>query len=188
VLSESARSFQVGLGPVDPALRVRAWAAYSGDVPALVLRFKFAGQRRLAVYLAARMAERVEEDLTDFDVLCPVPTHFGRYLQRGFNPGSLLASALAPAGTVPIGRLLRRKPGPAPQSQLSLEERQEAPFGLFAASPARLPQLKGASVLLVDDVCTTGATLAASARALYAGGAQWVEALVFARTLRQEAR
>jgi predicted amidophosphoribosyltransferase len=105
-----------------------------------------------------------------------------------FDFESLLASALAPAGTVPIGRLLRRKPGPAPQSQLSLEERQEAPFGLFAASPARLPQLKGASVLLVDDVCTTGATLAASARALYAGGAQWVEALVFARTLRQEAR
>jgi predicted amidophosphoribosyltransferase len=130
------------------------------------------------------MAQRVDEDLTDFDVLCAVPTHRARYIQRGFNPGTMLARSLAPKGTIPTRRLLGRRPGSAPQSQLSLEEREEAPFGLFEVAAKRLCEVQGASVLLVDDVCTTGATLAASAQSLYVAGADRVEALVFARSLK----
>jgi ComF family protein len=175
----------VGLGAEAPALRVRAWAAYSGDVPEVVQRFKFGGQRRLALPLAQRMAQRVDEDLTDFDLLCAVPTHRARYVQRGFNPGTLLARSLAPVGTIPTRRVLARRPGSAPQSQLGLEERQEAPFGLFEVAASRRLQVEGARILLIDDVCTTGATLAASAQALYQAGADWVEALVFARSLKR---
>jgi len=152
-------------------------------VPELVGGFKFGGNRRLALPLAARMAQRVDEDLTDFDLVCAVPTHRARYLQRGFNPGALLARSLAPKGTIPTRRLLDREAGSAPQSQLSFEERAEAPFGLFEVEKGRLCEARGARVLLVDDVCTTGATLAASAQALYIAGADWVEALVFARSL-----
>ncbi len=174
----------MGLGGVGPSLAVRSWAAYAGPVPDLIRGFKFGGNRRLAVPLSARMAECVDEDLTDFDVLCAVPTHRARYIQRGFNPGTLLARSLAPQGTVPTRRLLDRRPGSAPQSQLSLEDREEAPFGLFEVEAKRLCEVQGARVLLVDDVCTTGATLAASAQTLYIAGADWVEALVFARTLK----
>ena len=176
---------KVGLGEKYPALEVRAWAAYSGLVPPLIRRFKFGGQRRLAIPLAARLAKCVEEDLTDFDLLCAVPTHRGRFLRRGFNPGALLARHLAPPGTVPICCLLRRAPGLAPQAQLPLGQREEAPFGLFGVRRRQAKKLPGARVLLLDDVCTTGATLSASAQVLYAGGADWVEGLVLARTLRR---
>lgn len=186
-LDASDRSFSVGLGGVGPSLAVRAWAAYAGPVPALVGGFKFHGNRRLAGPLSARMAQRVDEDLTDFDVICAVPTHRARYIQRGFNPGTLLARSLAPPGTLPTRRLLGRRPGSAPQSQLSLEEREEAPFGLFEVQEELLGKVQGARVLLVDDVCTTGATLAASAQTLYIAGADWVEALVFARSLKGRA-
>jgi len=127
----------------------------------------------------------VDEDLTEFDALCAVPTHLGRVVSRGFNPAALLARSLAPLGTVPVRCLLERKRGIAPQSRLTLEQREEAPFGLFRPRPKGRKTLRGARVLLVDDVCTTGATLSASAQALYEGGADWVVGLVLARVLRR---
>jgi len=184
-LGERKAVFRVGLGPRWPALEVRAWAAYESGVRALIHRFKFGGERRLAIPLGRHLAQRVDEDLTEFDALCAVPTHLGRVVSRGFNPGTLLARSLAPVGTVPVRCLLERKRGLAPQSRLTLEQRQEAPFGLFRPRSEGLKTLQGARVLLVDDVCTTGATLSASAQALYEGGADWVVGLVLARVLRR---
>jgi predicted amidophosphoribosyltransferase len=182
-LEDRQAVFRLGLGPSWPALEVRTWAAYEGFVRTLIHRFKFGGESRLAIPLGSLLAQRIDEDLTEFDVLCSVPTHLRRVVKRGVNPGSLLARSIAPVGTVPVRCLLTRKPGPAPQSRLTLEQREEAPFGLFAPRPASLKFLRGARVLLVDDVCTSGATLSASAQALYEGGADWVVGLVVARAM-----
>jgi ComF family protein len=116
-----------------------------------------------------------------FDVIVPVPLHWTRRFRRGFNQAELLAHGVARATGVPcVPALLRRVRRGRRQRGLSRRERRAAFAGIFAASA----RARGARVLLVDDVVTTGATLQAAAGALVAAQARSVAAFAVARTPR----
>ncbi|MCL4771766.1 MAG: ComF family protein, partial [Burkholderiaceae bacterium] len=103
-----------------------------------------------------------------------------RLRERGFNQALLLARILAPAKT--DATLLLRLHDTQAQSNLGRAQRLRNLQGALAVDPLRAAALQGRSVLLVDDVMTTGATLQAAALALRQAGARTVSALVFART------
>jgi predicted amidophosphoribosyltransferase len=110
----------------------------------------------------------------------PVPLHGVRRLRRGYNPAERRAAPLARALDLPLAAPLRRARRTRPQTRLGRAERLHALDGAFTVRPAAgLP--RGAHVLLVDDVATTGATLAAAATALGKAGARAVTAIVAAR-------
>jgi ComF family protein len=110
----------------------------------------------------------------------PVPLHWWRHWRRGFNQAEALARALARRLDLPIRRPLRRIKPTEKLAELSPTERARALRGAFRARKS--PGLVGRTVLLVDDVLTTGATCGAAARALKQAGAARVVVAVIART------
>lgn len=113
------------------------------------------------------------------DVIVPVPLHASRLRERGYNQAALLARELAQRAEIALNeRTLVRKRATAPQVELSAKERRENVHDAFCCSDDGLAEKH---VLLVDDVCTTGATLEACAIALRKSGARSVQALTLAR-------
>ncbi len=110
-------------------------------------------------------------------VLCPVPLHWARRFQRGFNQSEVLAKLIANHQRWPVGQLLKRVRATGHQSHKGRAERLQSLTGAFRyCGPPEPP----ARVLLVDDVLTTGATLEACAGTLKAAGVKRVEAIVIA--------
>jgi ComF family protein len=118
------------------------------------------------------------------DVVVPVPLHASRQRERGYNQATLLARELVRclrARQAPMAldeRVLVRERATPPQVGLDGAQRRENVRGAFRCSS---DAVLGRQVLLIDDVCTTGATLEACAVALGEGGARGVRALTFAR-------
>lgn len=153
--------------------------AYDGVARHLVARIKYRNARAAVPWLAAELAQRLDRDAVD--CVTWVPTTARRRRQRGFDHAHLLARALAAELARPCVPLLARGPGP-PQTGRSADERRRSPV-LRPTSRAR--GAAGARVLVVDDVCTSGATLSAAARALRQAGVASVTGAVAARTMRQ---
>ena len=147
--------------------------AYEGTGRLLIAGLKYRNARGSVVRLAAAMSARAQA----VDVVTWVPTTSTRVRRRGFDQGALLARAVAARAHVPCRRLLRRAPGP-PQTGRSLAARLVGP----TIRPVR-PVL-GLDVLLVDDVVTTGTTMATAAHALRAAGARRVFGVAAAATPR----
>jgi len=166
-------------GPTDGALAdCRSLLCFEGPGRDLVVALKYRNGRHLGRLLGAAMAGLV--DPGDIDVVTWAPTTRVRRDRRGYDQSRLLARGVARVLGRPCHPLLRRGPGP-PQTGRSLAQRQIGP----RFSARRVPR---ASVLVVDDVVTTGATLEHAARALRAGGAQRVAAVTAARTLSRSDR
>lgn len=139
---------------------------YDGLLRDLVLRLKAADGEGLAEAVAAVWAEEMAARLRDFapDVVVPIPLHWRRRWRRGFNQSRLLAEALAVRLGVPCRPDLLRRIRPTPdQVGEDRAARWRNVRGAFAASGE---SLEGRTVLLVDDVLTTGATASEAARAL----------------------
>jgi ComF family protein len=171
--------------------RGRAALAYGPLPRALVLRLKY-GRRVALARLAARlMAPRLpmrDADGADASwVLVPVPLHRWRLWQRGFNQSVEIARALAaPEDVVMIPDALLRVRATPSLRGLGRAQRARAVRGAFAVNPRHAAQLRGAHVLLIDDVLTSGATADACTLALKRAGAARVELLVLARVLAGE--
>lgn len=159
--------------------RACAMGAYEGSLRAIVHAFKFDGLRSLATPLATLMRARGAEILAGADAVVPVPLHVFRRWSRGFNQAADLAVRLGP----PMVAALGRRRATAPQSGLPASQRHRNVRRAFVLT-ARARRLSGRTVVIVDDVCTTGATLEACARALKAGGCREVRALTAARAVR----
>lgn len=162
--------------------RVRALGAYDGTLRALVQRMKYAGHSSVArrLGLLARDAGRAVLDGADFAV--PVPLHLVRRLMRGFNQADVIARALG----IPVLPALSRPRWTRTQAGLHARQRQANVADAFAVSyrlrvTGRRHLLRSRTLVLVDDVRTTGATLDACARVLLASGAAEVRALTIAR-------
>ena len=159
-----------------------AAVAYAYPWSGLVLNFKFHAQPGLAATLALllRSAPWVEPALDRADIVLPMPLSRERLMARGFNQALLLARQLAPEKS--DGHLLLRLRDTPAQRTLGRAERLISLTGAFAVEPLAAQRLRGARVVLVDDVMTSGATLFAAAQTVRQAGAGHITGLVIART------
>ena len=158
-----------------------AWACadYAPPVSGMVLALKSSARLDLALPLARLLARAFPAGVAPADCVAAVPLSPERRAERGYNQSELLASALAQELRLPIeAQLLVRVRHDVPQQSLTLEARRRNVRGAYAATRP----MGGRSVLLVDDVMTTGATLDEAAGALLASGAGRVCVAVVART------
>ena len=155
----------------------RAAVVYDEAVERIVFAWKDGGLRRLAGLAADVVAERVPRPAAS--ALAYVPADDDRRLRRGHHPPERLARALEPHWGIPLERLVERTRPTRPQRRLPLAARRRNVVGAFAPA-ARCPP----AVVLVDDVYTSGATVAAAASALRKGGARRVHVVTFARAVR----
>jgi competence protein ComFC len=159
--------------------RLRSAVAYEGPAEVALQRFKYHGWRRLADPFALLMAERLVVEGLAAPWAVAVPLHSSRLRQRGFNQSELLARELRKRLWLdkPPGELVRTRPTP-PQVGHDRRWRLE---NVRDAFEWRGSPLDAHSILLVDDVATTGATLEACAAALRAGGSGPVMGVSVAR-------
>ncbi len=149
---------------------------YRGLVRRLILHFKFHGDVRAAALLAGGMRRAVTG--RDFDAIVYVPLHPNRKLQRGFDQAELLARLVADGRWPLLPALQRNRDTQAQSLLISPDARLRNIRGAFNVSPDI--SVRGKSLLLVDDVRTSGATALACAQALHDAGAESVCLLVAA--------
>jgi len=159
----------------------RSAGPYEGALRDLIRKYKFDGFRRLASPLAAILESvcAAEPGLGRSDWILAVPLHPRRRRERGFDQTLLLARLLSARLGVPVFSGLRRIRQTAPQFGLDHEERARNVRGAFGVTGAEA--LADASVLLIDDVMTTGATVNECARVLKMAGAVRVYVVTVAR-------
>jgi ComF family protein len=176
---ESARNDCGCRGRLKALSRLRSAVAYEGPAEVALQRFKYHGWTRLAEPLALLMAERLVVEGLSAAWAVAVPLHSSRLRQRGFNQSELLARELRKRLSLekPPGELVRTRPTP-PQVGHDRRWRLE---NVRDAFEWRGSSLDAQSILLIDDVATTGATLEACAAALRAGGSGPVMGVSVAR-------
>jgi len=156
--------------------RARSVGGYDGALRAVVRALKYDGRRSLARPLADMMRQRGADVLDGAACVVPVPLHPSRRRHRGFNQASDLARHIG----FPVINALRRTRDTGTQTGLSSARRHRNVRDAFAPTRAGR-RLNGLTVVLIDDVSTTGATLDACARALKGAGVKEVRGLTAAR-------
>jgi ComF family protein len=158
-----------------------AFGHYGGALATAIRHFKYEDNPHLARPLGALLRRVCLREGVSADVVVPVPLHPRRLVERGYNQSALLASHVASELRVPIAaRALSRIIDTAPQAELSREARSSNVAEAFHTE--RPAFVSGCAVALVDDVSTTGATLAACRNALLGAGATRVTSVVLAHT------
>ena len=170
-----------------PYAFARAVAQYRDGMREAIHALKYGNRPVLAAPLGRLLAEAapgvLPVPLADWaEGLIPVPLHAGRLAERGFNQAELLAAPCAARWRLPVlGRVLVRTRPTRPQTDLDAEARRANVRNAFAVP--RPAAVAGRRLLLVDDVLTTGATVAAAVRALRAAGAAAVGVVTLARVV-----
>lgn len=163
--------------------RLRAAVAYGEISRKVALRLKYGGRPSHAETLA-RLMQRHLDPAADA-VLTPVPLHRWRIWKRGYNQAALIAAALARRSATEVRLdLLERIKATPPLKGKSPRQRREAVAGAFRLSEKYKDEVRGRSLILVDDVYTSGATANACARILKRAGAARVDVLCWARVVR----
>lgn len=157
---------------------IRSVAYFEGALREAVHVFKYERVHALALPLGKLLVEYQQTYRLSADVLVPVPLHPQREAERGYNQATLLAEVMGEALDLPVMNMVARVRATPPQVGLSAAQRRTNVRAAFAATAAAA----GQQVLLIDDVCTTGATLNACAVALKAQGAASVWGLTVARS------
>jgi ComF family protein len=161
-----------------------ALGAYEGTMRDLCLRLKHERNAWLAPWLSGLLAEARRDELDQLPRdawIVPIPLHWWRRLRRGYNQADALADGLARRLDLRVHQPLRRIKSTDRLARMGVTERLEALRGAFRAR--RDPGLRGRTVLLIDDILTTGATSGAAARALKKVGVRRVVVAVLARTV-----
>jgi ComF family protein len=158
---------------------IRSAVVFEGPLRQAIHHLKYNGKTSLAEPLGRFIVARWKTDPLPADVIVPVPLHATRLRERGYNQSTLLAQQLSPACGLPVAEeALERTKATLPQVTLDAQQRRANVQDAFRACADRV---RGKQVLLMDDVCTTGATLAACSQALKQAGAQSVWALTLGR-------
>lgn len=170
-----------------PWSRGRAAMLYDGNARRIVLGLKHADRLDLARACGRWLAAAARPLLAPGVLVAAVPLHWTRLLRRRYNQSAVLAQALAAeAGLECCPDLLVRRRRTPSQEGRDLSARFANLDGAIALHPRRGGRAEGRRVLLVDDVMTSGATLAAAAEACLAGGAAEVNVVVLARVAKRE--
>lgn len=163
----------------------RALGAFEGSLQEAIHRWKYEGKTYLTPFFADWMAEGLNRhwEPGSLDLLIPVPLHTRRLRGRGFNQALLLVRELSRRTGIPYRKsILQKKKSTIPQVKLSGVEREKELRGTFHVIGKE--ELSGLSVLLIDDVYTTGATVNECSKVLLRGGAKRVDVLTLAHVLR----
>lgn len=166
--------------------QARAPLVYDDASRRVIMRYKHGDQIQALSVFVPWLQQAGAELIAGADVIVPVPLHRWRLLKRRYNQSALLARALGRAAGKRscVDGLLRIRPTKPQGKMPNREDRARNVKGVFKVNPARLDMVAGKTVLLIDDVLTTGATLNACADALYAAGAAAVDVLTIARVPR----
>lgn len=158
---------------------IRSPFLFEGTIRRAIHQLKYRHLKAIAIPLGQLMAEFFHSRQLPGDVLIPVPLHPKRLRERGYNQASLLAIEIGKLTGIPVveGKLLRLRDTVYQARTTSAAERRNNVRDAFGC-PQRL---RGDNILLIDDVCTTGATLDACATALKAAGAGSIRGLTAAR-------
>jgi ComF family protein len=179
--STGDQSLHCGLCGALKVTTARACGAYAGALEASIGFLK--SQPYLCRRLRRLMAQTFAEQRARLaaDVVVPVPLHRQRERERGFNQAGLIARVIAREGRLPVDThlLIRSKPTERHRAGFDRKDRERSVAGAFRVIRPHL--LSGRSILLVDDVFTTGSTLSAAAQVLFAAGANRVSVLTIAR-------
>ena len=164
-----------------PLLQLEWCAPFEGVVRDALHGLKYAGERRLAAVLGEALAVRWKRVAAGGEILVPVPIHRERERQRGYDQALLLAEAAAIRLGLPFTACLERSRATVAQFELDRRHRAANVHRAFRVRPGAEWSVKGRWVVLVDDVATTGSTLAECGRALREAGARAVSALTVAK-------
>lgn len=162
---------------------VRRMGVYEGKLRDIILRMKQPNAEVLAELLGELWFSVRADQLRELhvDLVVPIPLHWRRRWQRGYNQSEALARPIAKGLQAPFcSNWLRRKKHTAKQTSVKPEERREQLRGAFVAQTREA--MRGKTILLVDDVLTTGSTASESGRALLAAGATRVVVAVLAHS------
>ncbi len=161
---------------------IRSVFRFEGIVRQAIHDLKYRNLKSISGCLATLMADYLQDNPVHGEVLVPVPLHSRRLRERGYNQSNLLAQELGKLIDIPvIDGSLRRIKDSLPQARTTtIDERRENVAEAFACQDK---ELKAKNIILVDDVCTSGATLEACAVALKTGGAISVWGFTLAREI-----
>ena len=165
----------------EPLLQLDWCAPFSGTARSALHAIKYGGEQRLAEPLGAAIARRWARVGVGTDLVTHVPVHATRARVRGYDQAELIARAAARHLHLPFAPLIARARATIAQFDLDRRDRAANVAGAFVVPPHTGMDPAGRWVLLVDDVVTTGATLAACAEALERAGALGCSAVTVAR-------
>ena len=163
----------------------RAVGYYEGPLREAIHRWKYEEKSYLTLFFGEKLAEGFCRywDPQSFDLIIPVPLHSKRLRERGFNQALLLVKELSRRTQIPYSkRLLQKRILTPPQVNLSGGEREKGVRGSFHIQ--RDEEIEGKSILLVDDVYTTGATVNECSKVLLKAGAERVDVLTIAHAIK----
>ncbi len=160
------------------------YGSYDGQLKDLIHLYKYGRVQSLAPRFVDLLGAALPLE-NNFDVAVPVPLHWRRRWQRGFNQAAQLAKGIAGRRGIRFANVLARKRWTGSQASLSHSERRGNVAGAFRLSGRATDSLKGLKILLIDDVMTTGATAGACALILKRAGAKSVTLLTLARVDRR---
>jgi ComF family protein len=162
----------------------RAVWRYDGTARAPILRLKYGDRTDLAGLFSAHLHRLVNDMPTVDTLLVPIPLHRWRLFQRTFNQAGLLAQALAKRTGLPVSQTaLHRIRRTRPQQGLTRSQRHLNMRAAFHVPAVARPLVQGKTIILVDDVLTTGATVEAAAKVLLRAGAADIKVVTLARVV-----
>lgn len=157
-----------------------AVVSYQEDIKRLIYRFKYSNHTYLATTMAYMMSDKLEVEGFKIDLIIPIPLYKGKQRERGFNQSDLLSKYISEKINIPINtNTLIRSKNTKVMHKLSKRERQENVKDAFKVVDKWV--IKDKSILLVDDIFTTGSTVNICSKLLTESGAKSIIVLTFAR-------
>lgn len=156
---------------------------YEGVVSSLIYRLKYDGEKYLAKYLARFMVDKLRQSNVNFDIIVPVPLNKNRLKKRGFNQAELLATYIAKEMNKDMANVMERVVDTPFQARLTREERLNNLKDAFVVRDKTL--VKGKTVLVIDDIFTTGSTINECATVLFKAKAKSVIAITLSHAKKK---